>query len=98
MLLLATLFLATQVNRLEDFVRILSTGHPVWIGLGVLLVLGWQVAQAAQFRAAHRAVGVRQSLLSMLPVVAAYNFVLIALPSANLSTFALCLATARRLG
>ena len=97
-LLLATLFLATQVNRLEDFARILATGHPVWIGLGVLLVLGWQVAQAAQFRAAHRAVGVHQSLLSMLPVVAANNFVLIALPSANLSTFALFLANARRQG
>src|SRR5439155_9396739 len=39
-----------------------------------------------------------QSLLSMLPVVAANNFVLIALPSANLSTFALFLANARRQG
>lgn len=97
-LLLATLFLATQVSRLEDFARILSTGHPVWIGLGVLLVLAWQAAQAAQFRAAHHAVGVEQSLLSMLPVVAANNFVLIALPSANLSTFALFLANARRQG
>ncbi len=95
-LLLATLFLATQVSHLEDFARVLASGHPLWIGLGVLLVLAWQVAQAAQFRAAHRAVGVQQSLLSMLPVVAANNFVLIALPSANLSTFALFLANARR--
>jgi len=97
-LLLATLFLATQLNRLEDFARILSAGHPVWIGLGALLVLVWQVAQAAQFRAAHRAAGVQQSLLSMLPVVAANNFVLIALPSANLSTIALFMANARRQG
>lgn len=97
-LLLALVFLVTQVNRLEEFLHILAAGHPGWIGLGVVALLGWQVAQAAQFRAAHRAAAVQQSLLSMLPVVAANNFVLIAVPTGSLSTFALFLANARRRG
>ena len=97
-LLLAALFLAAQFSRLEDYIRILLAGHPFWMGLGLLVLFGWQVTQAAQFRAAHRAVAVEQSLLSMLPVVAANNFVLIAVPTGSLSTFALFLANARRQG
>jgi uncharacterized protein (TIRG00374 family) len=97
-LLLATLFLGTQFSRLEDYIRILLAGHPVWMGLGLFVLFGWQVTQAAQFRAAHRAAAVEQSLLSMLPVVAANNFVLIAVPTGSLSTFALFLAHARRQG
>ena len=97
-LLLATVFLITQVSHLEEFLKILSAGQPVWIGLGVVALAAWQVAQAAQFRAAHRAAAVQQSLLSMLPVVAANNFVLVAVPTGSLSTFALFLANARRRG
>ena len=68
------------------------------MGLGLLVLFCWQVTQAAQFRAAHRAAAVEQSLVSMLPVVAANNFVLIAVPTGSLSTFALFLANARRQG
>ncbi len=97
-LLLATLFLGTQFSRLEDFVHILFAGQPVWIGLGLVGLVLWQVVQAAQFRAAHRASAVDQSLRSMLPVAVANNFVLFAVPTGSLSTFALFLANARRRG
>jgi glycosyltransferase 2 family protein len=97
-LLLAIVFLVAQFDRFEEFLMILAAGHPIWIGLGVIALVGWQLAQAAQFRAAHRAAAVQQSLLSMLPVVAANNFVLIAVPTGSLSTFALFLANARRRG
>ena len=78
--------------------RVLSTGQPFWIGLAVAVLAAWQVTQAAQFRAAHRAADVDQNLLSILPVVAANNFVLVAVPAGSLSTFALFLANARRKG
>ena len=97
-LLLATLFLATQFSRLEEYLGILATGHPGWIGLSVLALAGWQVSQAALFRAAQRAVAVEQSLLTVLPVVAANNFILLAVPAGSLSTLALFLANARRRG
>jgi uncharacterized protein (TIRG00374 family) len=97
-LLLAVVFLVTQVNRLEELAKILAAGHPLWMGLGVLGLLAWQVAQTAQFRAAHRAAAVEQSMLSLLPVAAANNFVLMAVPSGSLSTFALFVANARRRG
>jgi len=97
-LLLALVFLVTQFSRLEDFLHILAAGHPGWICLAVVGLLAWQLIQTAQFRAAHRAAAVQQSLLSMLPVAAANNFVLVAVPTGSLSTFALFLANARRRG
>jgi uncharacterized protein (TIRG00374 family) len=97
-LLFATLFLVTQFSRLADFVRILSAGQPLWIGCALLALAVWQLTQAAQFQAAHRAAAVEQSLLSILPVAAANNFVLFAVPTGNLSTYALFLSNARRNG
>lgn len=97
-LLLATLFLSTQFSRLQDFLRILSAGQSGWIGLGLVGLVVWQLVQAAQFRAAHRAASVEQNLLSLLPVVVANHFVLFAVPTGNLSSFALFLANARRRG
>src|SRR5713226_5206908 len=95
-LLFATIFLATQFSRLADFARILSAGQPLWIGAALVGLAAWQVIQAAQFRAAFRAVAVEQSLLSILPLVAANNFVLLADPTGSVSTFALFIAHARR--
>jgi uncharacterized protein (TIRG00374 family) len=95
-LLLATVFLATQFGRLADFARILSAAQPLWLGAALVGLAAWQVIQAAQFRAAYRAVAVEQSLLSILPLVAANNFVLLADPTGSVSTFALFLAHARR--
>src|SRR5258708_1355488 len=94
-LLLATIFFATQFGRLADIARILSAAQPLWLGCALLGLAAWQVIQAAQFRAAHRAVAVEQSLLSLLPVVAANNFVLLADPTGSLSTFALFVVHAR---
>jgi len=95
-LLLATVFLATQFGRLADFVRILSAAQPLWLGAALVGLAAWQVIQAAQFRAAYRAVAIEQRLLAILPLVAANNFVLLADPTGSVSTFALFLAHARR--
>src|SRR5258708_16102261 len=95
-LLLATIFLATQFSHLADFARVVSGGQPLWLGWALVGLAAWQLIQAAQFRAAYRAVAVEQSLLSILPVVAANNFVVLADPTGSLSTFALFLAHARR--
>ena len=97
-LILAAIFLATQFGRLEDYVHILSVGEPTWIGFALIGLGIWQVVQAAQFQAAHRAAAVEQGLLPLLPVVAANNFILIALPTGSLGTVALFLANARRHG
>jgi glycosyltransferase 2 family protein len=93
---LATIYLATQFSHLADFARILSAGQPLWLGWAMVGLAARQLIQAAQFRAAYRAVAVEQSLLSLLPVVAANNFVVLADPTGSLSTFALFLAHARR--
>jgi uncharacterized membrane protein YbhN (UPF0104 family) len=95
-LLLATVFLATQVGRLADFARILSAAQPLWLGAALVGLAAWQVIQAAQYRAAYRTLAVERRLLSMLPLVAANNFVLLADPTGSVSTFALFLADARR--
>ena len=98
LLLLATLLLVAQVGRLETFVAVLRQGQPGWLALAFGAQLLWQVAQAAQWLAAHRAVRLPVSLGALLPAVLVNNFALIAVPTGSLSTFALFAANARRHG
>jgi hypothetical protein len=96
LLLLATVLLCARLGPVTGFLDALRRGQPVWLGLAFITQAMWQVNQAAEYRAAHRAVGVELTLAQMLPVVAANNFMLVAAPSGSLSTFALFLANARR--
>ena len=97
-LLLATIFIFIQFNHFEKLVTVLQSGQLLWIAIAFFVQAIWQVAQAAQFRATHRLTNVRQSLAEILPVVAANNFILVAAPSANASTFALFIYDARQRG
>lgn len=95
-LLLATGLLFARLGAVAGFLDALRQAQPLWLGLAFMVQAGWQVNQAAGFRATYRAVGVERTLAQMLPVVVANNFVLVAAPSGSLSTFALFLAHARR--
>jgi uncharacterized membrane protein YbhN (UPF0104 family) len=97
-LLLATLFLATQLGQLRAFGQVLAQGQPAWIALALVVEAIWQFNQAAEFQAAHRAAGVEQRVPELLPAVAANNFVILALPSGSVSTYALFIENARRRG
>lgn len=97
-LLLATVLLATQFGRIADFAAVLRQGDARWLGLAFAVQALWQVNQAAQFLAAHRAVGVRLRFSAVLPPVLVNNFALLAVPSGSLSTFALFAANAQRRG
>ena len=97
-LLLATIFLATQLGQLRAFAQVLAQGQPAWIVLALAVEAIWQFNQAAEFQAAHRAAGVEQRVPQLLPAVAANNFVIVALPSGSVSTYALFLENARRQG
>lgn len=98
LLLLATILLITQFGRLESVVAVLRQGDPGWLALAFGVQAVWQVIQAAQWLAVHRAVGLPLSYGGVLPPVLANNFTLIAVPTASLSTFALFAANAQRRG
>ncbi len=98
LLLLATVLLATQFSRLESFAAVLRQGDPGWLFLAFAAQALWQAAQAAQWLAAHRAVGLPLGYRAVLPPVLANNFALLAVPTGNLSTFALFAANAQRRG
>jgi uncharacterized protein (TIRG00374 family) len=97
-LLLATALLFTQLGSLQGFVRVLSQGQPAWVALALVVQALWLLNQGAQWRAAHRGVGVKASLRALLPAALANNFVLLAAPTGSVSTFALFLAQARQRG
>jgi glycosyltransferase 2 family protein len=98
LLLVATILLATQFGRLESFAAVLRQGDAGWLALAFGAQALWQIAQAAQFQASHRAVGLPLSFSGVLPPVLANNFALVAVPTGSLSTFALFAANAQRRG
>jgi len=96
LLLLATAILLSRLTQVTEFLQVIRRGRPLWIGAAFIVQAAWQINQVAQFRAAHRAAGVEQSLRQMAPVVLANNFALVAAPSGSASTFALFLENARQ--
>ncbi len=98
LLLLATVLLVTQFSRLESFAAVLRQGHPGWLLLAFAAQALWQAAQAGQWQAAHRAVGLPLGYAAVLPPVLVNNFALVAVPTGSLSTFALFAANAQRRG
>ena len=97
-LLLATVFILVQFSHFEKLMAVLQQGQLSWVVVALILQAGWQIAQVAQFRSTHRLTNVQQSLGEILPVVVANNFLLVAAPTANASTFALFIYDARRRG
>lgn len=95
LLLLATALLVSHRAQIAGFLAVLVGGAPGWIALAFAVQLAWQLSQTAQFRACYRLAGLDRPLVELLPVVFANNFVLIAAPSGNASTFALFWASAR---
>ena len=96
LLLLATAILLSRLTPVTEFLQVIRRGRLLWIGAAFIVQAAWQFNQVAQFRAAHRAAGVEQSLRQMAPVVLANNFTLVAAPSGSASTFALFLENARQ--
>jgi hypothetical protein len=95
---LATALVLAQFTQFEKLIAVLQQGQLAWIVIALLIQAVWQVLQAIQFRAMHRLTNVDQSLPEIFPVVAANNFLLVAAPSANASSFALFIYDARQRG
>lgn len=96
MLALMLVLIVPYWGQLTNAAGVLQRGQWAWLAAAVGAQLAWQVAQAAQFRAAFQLVGVPQSLPALLPVVMANNCINLIAPSGSASSFALFAADARR--
>jgi uncharacterized protein (TIRG00374 family) len=97
-LLLAVSFLLINRQNLADFIATLQRGHPIWIGLALLVQVVWLFNRTAQYRAAFRVLGIERGILELFPIVLSSQFLNIAAPTGGASGMAVFVADARRRG
>src|SRR5438128_12587967 len=88
----------SHLKDLADIVGVLQRGQPGWIVVALVLQLLWFLNQALLYRSIYHLLRLPASILGLLPIVLASNFLNFVTPSASLGAVALFLDDARQRG
>src|SRR5713226_9258463 len=97
-LLLAIFLVISRFTEVEQIVQTLESGDWWWLGVGLLLQIGWLVNIALMYRAIYRLLGMDGSLVQLLPLAITSNFVNTAAPSGGVGGMAIFIADAQQHG
>ncbi len=97
-LLLGIYLVITRFTEVQQIVQTLKSGDWWWLGLALLLQLGWLTNIALMYEAIYRLLNMESSLLRLLPLAVTSNFVNTAAPSAGVGGMAIFIADARQRG
>ncbi len=97
-LLLAVYLIIARFTEVQQIVVTVVTGNWWWLGLGLLLQFTWLVNIALLYRAVYGLLGLRASLIQLLPLAITSNFVNTAAPSGGVGGVAIFISDARQNG
>jgi glycosyltransferase 2 family protein len=97
-LLLAIFLVISRFTEVEQIVQTLEAGDWWWLGVGLLLQIGWLVNIALMYRAIYRLLGMDGSLVQLLPLAITSNFVNTAAPSGGVGGMAIFITDAQQHG
>jgi uncharacterized protein (TIRG00374 family) len=97
-LLLAVYILISRLTEVQEVAETLREGSLLWLGLALLLQLGWLGNIALMYQAIYRLLGMPGSLWQLLPLAVTSNFINTAAPSGGVGGMAIFINDARRRG
>jgi len=97
-MVLGFFFIVGRFSELETFSNTIQRGVWIFIFLAVLTEVFWLLLLPLSFKVIYQVIGIKESLLGLLPVVLSANFVNIIAPSAGVSGITMLIAHARRQG
>lgn len=95
-LLLGVFFVIDRFTQLETILSVAGRADWRYLGLAIAVELLWFVATAGTLAAVFNSLGRRRSLVSLIPIGAAANFINIVAPSGGMSGMAVLISDARR--
>ena len=96
LIILGVLFVINYFSQLGSIVNVAKQGDWRFISLAIFVEFLWLFAAAATYWAVYRALGINKSLLRLVPIAAASNFVNIVAPSGGASSLAVLISDAKR--
>lgn len=98
MLLLGIFFVLTRLADLKDIGSVVQQGNFLYLGLALLVQIGWLYNMGAFYQAVYAALGMPEKRLYLARMAASANFLTVIAPSGGLSGIAIFIADARRSG
>lgn len=96
--LLGILFIISRFTELQEVLLVLQKGNWLWLGAAFVLLFGWILVTAATFKTLFSLVGVDKSLLHVLRLFLAVNFINLVAPSAGMSGMVVFYSDAQKNG
>ncbi len=97
-LLLAIYLVISRFTEVQQIVQTVQLGEWWWLGLGLLLQLGWLTNIALLYRAVYRLLGMEGTLAQLLPLAVTSNFVNTAAPTGGVGGMAIFITDANQRG
>jgi uncharacterized protein (TIRG00374 family) len=97
-LLLAIYLIISRFTEFQEIIQTVQLGDWRWMGLGLLLQMGWLTNIALLYRSVYRLLGMDGTLLQLLPLAVTSNFVNTAAPSGGVGGMAIFIADANQRG
>jgi uncharacterized protein (TIRG00374 family) len=97
-LLLAVYILISRFTEVQEVAETLREGSLLWLGLALLLQLGWLGNIALMYQAIYRLLGMPGTLWQLLPLAVTSNFINTAAPSGGVGGMAIFINDARQRG
>lgn len=91
-------YVATHTDELGQIIDVIKQGDSRWFLAAVLVQILWLIVIAAALQACYRLMGLRESVLHLIPLTMAANFVTIIAPSYGVGALAVLIADGRRRG
>jgi len=96
--LLGILFIISRFTELQEVLLVLQKGNWLWLGAAFVVLFGWILVTAATFQTLFSLVGVNKSLLQVLRLFLAVNFINLVAPSAGMSGMVVFYSDAQKNG
>lgn len=98
MVLLGILFIISRFTELQEVLLVLQKGNWLWLGAAFVLLFAWILVTAATFQTLFSLVGIDKSLLQVLRLFLAVNFINLVAPSAGMSGMVVFYSDAQKNG
>jgi uncharacterized protein (TIRG00374 family) len=90
------IFVVARLAEIQNIAETLHRGNLWFLGLALIVEIGWFINSGASFRSIYRAMGIEEQLGTLSLIVSAANFVNVVAPSAGVGGLAIFMSEARR--